>query len=84
MRVRKTMLIGERHTTVKLEEEFWQYLTLASKAEEIRLRELVRQVDQTRDKAVSLASALRVYALRHSITETVIARGEAESKRAAA
>ena len=81
----KTIRVGAIRTSIKLEPEFWSYLTEVAQARGLRLTALVNEVaDATPDRA-SLASALRVFALLHARRAARGAvHGKAEGERALA
>ena len=75
----KTMRVGAIRTSIKLEPEFWSYLTEVARARGLRLTSLVNEVAEATPGRASLASALRVFALAHArqVTESpVYARAE--------
>lgn len=59
-------LAGHR-TSVALEPEFWDALWDIARARGLRRGALVAQVDAARDGTTTLASALRVVALRNAL-----------------
>jgi len=64
---RSLSLAGHR-TSVALEPEFWAALERVATSDGVTLVALVAQIDAARaDSGVPLASALRVYALRHHV-----------------
>ena len=73
----KTMRVGAIRTSIKLEPEFWSYLTEVAQARGLRLTALVNEVAQATPGRASLASALRVFALLHARRA---ARGAAPGK----
>lgn len=63
---RSVSLAGHR-TSIALEPEFWAVLERAARARTISLAALIAEVDAARtDADLPLASALRVFALRHA------------------
>lgn len=64
---RSVSLHGHR-TSVSLENAFWRVLEQAAHDQNISLSALIRQVDETRQGALS--SALRLYALKSKIDST--------------
>lgn len=64
--VKKAVTIARHRTTVSLEEGFWQAAHVICDQDKISLNELVKTVDQAREKsddAQNLSSALRIYIL---------------------
>ncbi len=61
---RSVSLSGHR-TSVALEAEFWAVLEALAAAADCTLSTLIARIDRERDQQRPLASALRVYALRH-------------------
>lgn len=57
-------LRGHR-TSVSLEEEFWQAFRAIAAERGLTLNQLAVEVDEARAGDVGLASAIRVYVLRH-------------------
>ncbi|WGV16452.1 ribbon-helix-helix domain-containing protein [Fuscovulum ytuae] len=57
-------LRGHR-TSVSLEEEFWQAFRAIATERGLTLNQLAVQVDEAREGDVGLASAIRVFVLRH-------------------
>jgi predicted DNA-binding ribbon-helix-helix protein len=66
MMTRETMRVGAVRTSVKLEPEFWDYLTEVARARESRLSALVNEVADATPGRANLASTLRVFALQHA------------------
>jgi len=64
---RSFSLAGHR-TSVALEDEFWAALVAISAAREQTLSALVTSVDASRTAGQTLASALRVVALKHYLS----------------
>ena len=57
-------LRGHR-TSVSLEEEFWQELRRIASEKNMSINELAAEIDAERGVESGLASAIRVYILRH-------------------
>ncbi len=57
-------LRGHR-TSVSLEEEFWQAFRAIAAERGLTLNQLAAGIDETREGDVGLASAIRVFVLRH-------------------
>ncbi len=64
--IRKTMRIGEIRTSIKLENEFWEYLKATATQRQLRLSGLVNEVAAASPGRTNLASTLRTYALVHA------------------
>jgi predicted DNA-binding ribbon-helix-helix protein len=64
--IRKTMRIGEIRTSIKLENEFWEYLKATASQRQLRLSGLVNEVAAGSPERTNLASTLRTYALVHA------------------
>jgi predicted DNA-binding ribbon-helix-helix protein len=65
--IRRTMRVGEvRQTSIMLEAEFWAYLVELAALRRVPLVTLVNEVAAVRPRPDSLASALRVFALREA------------------
>lgn len=64
--IRKTMRIGEVRTSIKLEQEFWQYLKEIADKRRIRLSGLVNEVANASPNRTNLASTLRTFCLVHA------------------
>ena len=54
--------IAGHHTSVTLEDEFWQELKKIAKSRGLSLNALVAQIDETREG--NLSSAIRVFVLK--------------------
>lgn len=63
--VKRSLRIGQKRTSVALEMEFWQALEAIALLKNISMPALIATVAASDDKTV-LASALRVYALKHA------------------
>ncbi len=61
---RSIRLLGHQ-TSIALEPEFWAALEAIAQAESAPLAAIIARVDRSRAPDEPLASALRVYALRH-------------------
>lgn len=57
-------LRGHR-TSVSLEEEFWQAFRAIAAERGLTINQLAVEVDEAREGEVGLASAIRVFVLRH-------------------
>ncbi|TLU72325.1 ribbon-helix-helix domain-containing protein [Lichenicoccus roseus] len=61
--VKRSLSLSGHRTSVALEAEFWRALERIASEESVGLAALVARIDQARDPARPLASALRVLAL---------------------
>ncbi|MGH1478173.1 MAG: ribbon-helix-helix domain-containing protein [Geminicoccales bacterium] len=64
--IRKTMRIGEIRTSIKLEQDFWNYLKEVADGRSIRLSRLVNDIAEATPERTNLASTLRTFALLHA------------------
>jgi predicted DNA-binding ribbon-helix-helix protein len=64
--IRKTMRIRGLRTSIKLEQEFWSYLTEIAAGRRMRLSALVNEVAEATPEHTNLASTLRTFALTHA------------------
>jgi predicted DNA-binding ribbon-helix-helix protein len=64
--VRKTMRVAGRETCVALEPAFWGYLAELAAGQQVSLLTLVGRVAAARPAGISLASALRTFALEQA------------------
>ena len=69
--IRKTMRVGGRETCVGLEPQFWAFLAELAAERRVSVRTLVGQVAAARPAGVSLASALRTFALAQVLAEAL-------------
>lgn len=70
--VKHSLSLRGHRTSVSLEEAFWAEFRAIAKAEGKALNALAAEIDETRGLEAGLASAIRVYVLKH-----VKARAEA-------
>ena len=63
IRKRSVTLAGHR-TSLSLENEFWEALKAAARAEGLSLNALIERIDK--DRSGNLSSAVRVYLLRRA------------------
>jgi predicted DNA-binding ribbon-helix-helix protein len=68
--IRKTMRIRGLRTSIKLEQEFWSYLTEIAAGRRMRLSALVNEVAEATPGHTNLASTLRTFALSHARQRT--------------
>ena len=66
--IRKTMRVGDIRTSIKLEQEFWDYLRLLAEERGVRLGSVVNEVARSRPEKGNLASLLRTYCIVHART----------------
>jgi len=59
----RTVIVGTRRTTIRLETEYWIWLRHISQRDERSIRDICTELDQIR--AGSLASAVRLYVLKN-------------------
>ena len=64
--IRKTMRIGEVRTSIKLEQEFWDYLREIADARRMRLGALINEIATSRERRANLASTLRTFCIVHA------------------
>jgi predicted DNA-binding ribbon-helix-helix protein len=64
--IRKTMRVGDVRTSIKLENEFWDYLQDVAVTRAMRLSALVNEVALASPDRSNLASTLRTYAILHA------------------
>lgn len=72
--IKQSMRINGHRTSIALEQEFWDAVSAIAKARGLTRPKLIDEIDQAREQNPldpSLASAIRVFVLRHY-------RGEAE------
>ena len=60
-----SLTLGGHRTSVSLEDEFWAAFREIAALEGRRLNELAREIDAARPIEVGLATAIRLYVLRH-------------------
>jgi predicted DNA-binding ribbon-helix-helix protein len=66
---KRSMRIGGKFTSVKLEMAFWEALECVARQRQLPLNAMVTEIEQARAEeapAASLASAIRVYTLEHA------------------
>ncbi len=71
--VKRSVRLAGHATSLSLEEEFWEVLEAAAKADAKPLSHLLNAID--RDRTGPLASAARVYALQRLLEEIEHLRG---------
>ena len=63
MLIKKSITIKRHRTSVSLEKEFWDTLSIISKEKKISLEKLIFNIDIKRES--SLASSIRVFVLQY-------------------
>ena len=63
MLIKKSITIKRHRTSVSLEKEFWDTLSIISKEKKISLEKLIFNIDVKRES--SLASSIRVFVLQY-------------------
>jgi predicted DNA-binding ribbon-helix-helix protein len=61
--LKRSMTIAGHRTSISLEPEFWEALSIAAKSEAKSLSKLVGEIDQARGER-NLSSAIRVWILK--------------------
>ena len=60
-----SVTIAGHRTSITLEPEFWQALQDIAEMEKASIGKLIKRIDETRNPAQNLSSAVRVYILNH-------------------
>ncbi|MEM6480547.1 MAG: ribbon-helix-helix domain-containing protein [Pseudomonadota bacterium] len=63
--VKRSLTLRGHRTSVSLEDEFWQAFREIAKEKEIPVNTLAAEIDVDRGVEAGLASAIRLYVLRH-------------------
>ena len=63
--VKRSLTLRGHRTSVSLEEEFWQAFRHIAEAQGKPVNALAAEIDDTRDLETGLASAIRLFVLRH-------------------
>ncbi|MGB5559127.1 MAG: ribbon-helix-helix domain-containing protein [Paracoccaceae bacterium] len=63
--VKRSLTLRGHRTSVSIEDEFWQAFRDIARSEGRAINELAAQIDEARDGATGLATAIRLYVLRH-------------------
>jgi len=63
--IKHSLSLRGHRTSVSLEEAFWNEFRAIAKAEGKALNALAAEIDETRGLEAGLASAIRVYVLKH-------------------
>ncbi len=61
--VKRSISIAGHRTSISLERPFWEALKELACTDNISVNELVRRIDENRDEADNLSSAVRVHVL---------------------
>ena len=61
---KRSVSLGDKHTSMTLEDDFWEMLKEIAHSRAITIAELVAEIDSSRTCG-SLSSAVRVYLFRH-------------------
>jgi predicted DNA-binding ribbon-helix-helix protein len=62
---KRSVTIAGHRTSLSLEEPFWDALQDIAAERERPVAALIREIDKTRDPALNLSAALRVFVLAH-------------------
>ncbi|MEH6774977.1 MAG: ribbon-helix-helix domain-containing protein [Cereibacter changlensis] len=62
---KRSLTLRGHRTSVSLEEEFWRAFREIASARGLAVNALAVEIDETREANVGLASAIRVFVLRH-------------------
>jgi len=63
--VKHSLTLRGHRTSVSLEPDFWQAFRDIAASNDIAINVLAAQIDASREADIGLASAIRVYVLRH-------------------
>ena len=63
--VKRSLTLQGHRTSVSLEDPFWQAFREIARAEGRALNTIAAEIDASRDPETGLASAIRVFVLRH-------------------
>ena len=63
--VKRSLTLRGHRTSVSLEDEFWQAFREIAAKEDIPINVLAAQIDEARGVEMGLASAIRLFVLRH-------------------
>lgn len=63
--VKRSLTLAGHRTSVSLEDEFWRAFREIAEAEGKGLNALAAEIDVARDPETGLATAIRLYVLRH-------------------
>ncbi|MEM8775765.1 MAG: ribbon-helix-helix domain-containing protein [Pseudomonadota bacterium] len=62
---KRSLTLRGHRTSVSLEEEFWQAFREIASERGIAINALAAEIDEARGMEIGLASAIRLYVLRH-------------------
>lgn len=62
---KRSLTLNGHRTSVSLEDEFWQAFRDIATARGVAYNKLAEQIDTARGTDIGLASAIRLYVLRH-------------------
>ncbi|WP_343082390.1 ribbon-helix-helix domain-containing protein [Ostreiculturibacter nitratireducens] len=63
--IKRSLTLQGHRTSVSLEDEFWRAFRDIAEARDLPLNALAAEIDATRDPETGLATAIRLYVLRH-------------------
>ncbi|MDC0737236.1 ribbon-helix-helix domain-containing protein [Cognatishimia sp. SS12] len=63
--VKRSLTLKGHRTSVSLEDEFWQAFRAIAAEKNLPINVLAAEIDAARDLEAGLASAIRLYVLRH-------------------
>lgn len=63
--VKHSLTLRGHRTSVSLEEEFWQAFREIARQRDVPINVLAAEIDAARGAAMGLASAIRVFVLKH-------------------
>jgi predicted DNA-binding ribbon-helix-helix protein len=64
---KRSISIAGHATSITLEDEFWEQLSIISKERNLSIPKLIEQIDNDRAEDQNLSSAIRVYILNSTI-----------------
>ena len=67
--VKRSLTLRQHRTSVTLEDEFWKAFRQIAATKGRAINDLAAEIDAERDADTGLASAIRVYVLRHFQTK---------------
>lgn len=68
--VKRSLTLKGHRTSVSLEDEFWQAFRDIAEDKDLAINALAAEIDAERDLESGLASAIRLYVLRHFRNQT--------------
>ena len=63
--VKRSLTLKGHRTSVSLEDEFWRAFRDIAESKSLPINALAAEIDANRDAETGLASAIRIYILRH-------------------